>query len=144
MQTPQWQPTEDQKSRTNLAELIRWLDARHAGVEDYDSLHDFSVREPDAFWRGIWEFCGIVGQPGPVAFRQDRADDAVRGALVERLLVKPRIWAGRRSAFRRRMLEGSLPPACPAPFTQEVDARIAPPAGCSGPQVHPTPGRWPG
>jgi acetoacetyl-CoA synthetase len=41
------------------------------GFDDYASLHHWSVSKPDAFWRAVWAFTGVVGEPGHVAF--DRA-----------------------------------------------------------------------
>jgi acetoacetyl-CoA synthetase len=33
-------------------------------VCDYPTLHAFSVREPTAFWRAVWEFCEVSGKAG--------------------------------------------------------------------------------
>ncbi len=34
------------------------------GVADYRALHDFSLDDPAGFWRHVWDFCGVVGDPG--------------------------------------------------------------------------------
>ena len=34
------------------------------GVGDYRALHDWSVNEPDAFWRMVWDHCALIGDPG--------------------------------------------------------------------------------
>jgi len=31
---------------------------------DYKTLHDFSIREMEEFWRSLWTFCGVLGEPG--------------------------------------------------------------------------------
>jgi acetoacetyl-CoA synthetase len=39
-----------------------------AGVEGYDQLYRRSIADPAWFWRRIWDFCGVVGDPGPGPF----------------------------------------------------------------------------
>ncbi len=34
------------------------------GVEGYPALHRLSVEEPDRFWAGLWDECGLVGDRG--------------------------------------------------------------------------------
>lgn len=29
-------------------------------MSDYDSLYQWSIQEPDAFWAAIWDYCGVV------------------------------------------------------------------------------------
>ena len=31
---------------------------------DYAALHRWSVTRPEAFWRALWDFAGVVGEPG--------------------------------------------------------------------------------
>ena len=33
-------------------------------MDDYASLWAWSNREPENFWRLLWDFCEIVGEPG--------------------------------------------------------------------------------
>ena len=40
-----------------------------ADASDYAALHAWSVAEPAAFWSAVWDFCGIVGDPGEVVVR---------------------------------------------------------------------------
>lgn len=40
--------------------------ARGFDPADYAGLHAWSVAEPDAFWRDVWEECGVIGEPGDV------------------------------------------------------------------------------
>jgi acetoacetyl-CoA synthetase len=35
----------------------------------YGDLHAFSVTEIPEFWRAVWEFCGVIGEPGTPAAR---------------------------------------------------------------------------
>jgi len=56
---PLWRPPEERVAASNLA---RFAAGRPAG--GYDALHAWSVSEPAAFWRAVWDFAGIVGEPG--------------------------------------------------------------------------------
>ena len=63
--TPLWTPDPDRVSASRLSGFMRFVqertgfDARH----DYFALHQWSIQEPDAFWRAVWEFTRIVGTP---------------------------------------------------------------------------------
>ncbi len=60
MAKPLWEPSQARIARSNMARFIRYIeDGIDATVSDYDSLYDFSVRRPEAFWQAVWEFCGI-------------------------------------------------------------------------------------
>jgi len=64
MSEPLWQP-DDSSQHTHLAAF--WQQARtHSGLPltDYQALHRWSVEQPDAFWRQVWEHCDVVGHPG--------------------------------------------------------------------------------
>ena len=56
---PLWTPSADRIERANLSRFIRFMQEREHSVEDYPSLHDFSLREPESFWRAVWEFVGV-------------------------------------------------------------------------------------
>ena len=47
------------------------LFAAFAGEEEYASLHRRSIEAPDAFWRAVWDFCNVIGDPGPVPLLND-------------------------------------------------------------------------
>ncbi len=48
-------PAAEMAERSNLAEFMR----RH-GFDDYDALHAWSVKDRDAFWRALWNFCDVI------------------------------------------------------------------------------------
>lgn len=56
-----WSPPETMAHGSGMARF-----ARMAGIDpnDYDSLHRWSISEPGAFWRTVWDFSGLVGEPG--------------------------------------------------------------------------------
>ena len=63
--TPLWRPAVDRIARSRLTAFIAAAEATGAGpFEDYDALHQWSIREKGAFWRQVWETCGAIGSPG--------------------------------------------------------------------------------
>jgi acetoacetyl-CoA synthetase len=52
-----WTPTPEFAAASNVARFQRWL-REHRGIEtdDYASLWTWSVEEPEAFWRAIWDY----------------------------------------------------------------------------------------
>ena len=56
-----WQPTAEQVARSNLAAFMRFVGDRGAPpMAEYTPLYEWSIREPQAFWAAIWDFCGVV------------------------------------------------------------------------------------
>ncbi|KAJ1455181.1 hypothetical protein M885DRAFT_520441 [Pelagophyceae sp. CCMP2097] len=57
---------------SRLSAFARVVSARHGfepfcdhGPAEYARLHAWSVQKPDAFWRDVFRFCGLVGDLGP-------------------------------------------------------------------------------
>ena len=48
-----WEPSPERRARTNLTRFM----ADHGG--DYTELYRWSIRDPEAFWVAVWEFCEI-------------------------------------------------------------------------------------
>jgi acetoacetyl-CoA synthetase len=60
-----WSPSAERIARARLTEFSRHLATRWAvDVTTYDALHRFSLERPGDFWRTVWDFCGVVGDPG--------------------------------------------------------------------------------
>ena len=65
-----WTPSRQRISASNFTRFQEQLSSSHGLVFDsYNSLHAWSVAEPDAFWSEVWDFCGFVGDKGETAFR---------------------------------------------------------------------------
>lgn len=62
---PLWRPDPLRVANSGLAAFERWL-VQHEGVRfaSYGELHAWSVAEPATFWRAVWDFCAVVGEPG--------------------------------------------------------------------------------
>ncbi|MDF1502044.1 acetoacetate--CoA ligase [Roseisolibacter sp. H3M3-2] len=62
---PIWEPTADDVARANLTAFL--AEARPVAgddLRDYGALWRWSVDAPEAFWRLVWRFGGVVGDPG--------------------------------------------------------------------------------
>ncbi len=64
-----WQPSPERVASSVLAEFA----SRHgpyAGQPsfDYGGLHRWSIEQPETFWKSIWEFGGVLGEPGDTVY----------------------------------------------------------------------------
>ncbi len=55
MAAPLMTPAPEAVARSQMAAFMR-----QAGCSDYDALHAWSIRERGAFWRHVWDYCGVV------------------------------------------------------------------------------------
>jgi acetoacetyl-CoA synthetase len=69
---PVWTPSPERAERSGLAAFHRLAAERHGVPGGYAALHAWSCREPAAFWPLLWEFLGIVGDPGERALEPGR------------------------------------------------------------------------
>ncbi|MGA8255986.1 MAG: acetoacetate--CoA ligase, partial [Nocardioides sp.] len=68
-----WTPPLDGSSR-----LERFAEGVGRDPHDYPALHAWSVTEPDAFWRAVWDYAEL---PGSGALTPALADSAMPGAI---------------------------------------------------------------
>jgi acetoacetyl-CoA synthetase len=63
-----WLPSSSGIANSALARF-----AREHGFDptDYDALHRWSVSDLGGFWSAVWDFCGVTGEKGAVAFLPD-------------------------------------------------------------------------
>lgn len=68
MDKPLWQPSAAAMAASNMRAFMRAAGARHhREFADYDALYQWSIEEPEQFWREIWSFCNVIGDgPGNV------------------------------------------------------------------------------
>ncbi|MGH1489646.1 MAG: acetoacetate--CoA ligase [Acidimicrobiales bacterium] len=63
MTSPLWQPTVDRARSTQMDGFRR----RYLpDSTDSDDLWRWSIDEPGAFWRAVWDWCEIIGDPGAI------------------------------------------------------------------------------
>ncbi|MEI7459395.1 MAG: acetoacetate--CoA ligase [Pirellula sp.] len=61
-----WSPNESTISQANIT---RFSDTFRSRLDisfgnSYAELHAASLRHPGEFWRSVWDYCGIIGDPG--------------------------------------------------------------------------------
>lgn len=71
-----WQPTPEAIDGSLMRAFQRFVAERHGesgpaspvsknpGDDDYDALYRWSVDRRGDFWRAVWDFCEVVGEPG--------------------------------------------------------------------------------
>src|SRR6478735_6125393 len=112
---PLWTPSSERVARSRMASF-----AARAGL-GLEELYSWSVDDLDGFWSAIWDDCGVIGDPGDIAF--DAADGSMLGArffpgsrisLAENLLadrpgaVDPAVVALAEGAPRRELTWAEL------------------------------------
>ncbi len=68
-----WTPDPQRVRRARMTAMCERL-----GEPGFDALHARSLRDPSGFWSAVWHECGVIGDPGDVAF--DPGDGTMRGA----------------------------------------------------------------
>ena len=64
-QAPLWIPDPERVAASNMTQFVDFLQATHGKLpEGYEGLHRWSVEQPASFWRGIWRFHQVIGNPG--------------------------------------------------------------------------------
>lgn len=95
MSTPTWNPDPRAAQMSQIASFE--AAARNSGRVPADmSLHEWSVTDLDGFWSTVWDFYGVVGMKGDVAYRESILPNAVffpdaRLNIAENML---REWQG--------------------------------------------------
>jgi acetoacetyl-CoA synthetase len=88
--TPLWTPSPE-RVRSTLA----WRFMQETGHASFAGLHAWSIAEKEAFWRKVWDFCGVRGtRGGPDIVDGDRMPGArffpqARLNFAENLLRSP-------------------------------------------------------
>ncbi|KOO10242.1 hypothetical protein AKJ18_35255, partial [Vibrio xuii] len=64
---PIWSPSAERISNSKLLQFIETVNAHQTediSINDYASLHQWSVDHNDDFWRHTWQFCNVIGDMG--------------------------------------------------------------------------------
>ncbi len=62
---PMWSPSPQRVEDSNMSRFVRFIGRQlDPTVDDYQSLYQFSIRKPAAFWEAVWEFCAIRASSG--------------------------------------------------------------------------------
>ena len=69
---PQWQPTERDIAEARITDFARFVEQRTAAsFTDYQSLWQWSVDDPAAFWGALWEYFELGDAPPTVLENKD-------------------------------------------------------------------------
>jgi len=64
-----WRPSPERVASSVLAEFAnRYGPYAGQAFFDYHSLYRWSIEQPEAFWESVWEFGGVIGEPGETVF----------------------------------------------------------------------------
>ena len=64
--TALWTPTSDRIDHSNIEAFRRAIASTDDSVTDTVELHRWSVEHPGAFWREVWDRCGVIGDRGDI------------------------------------------------------------------------------
>jgi len=63
--TPLWRPGPERIAQARVTDYMAWLDKTQSlAFADYDALWTWSTDDPAAFWRSLWTYFDVVGDPG--------------------------------------------------------------------------------
>jgi acetoacetyl-CoA synthetase len=62
---PLWHPTEQFIHQSNLHAFRKWLAERNIEPGDYESLWEWSVRNPDEFWKSVYDYFKVIDHGAP-------------------------------------------------------------------------------
>jgi len=67
---PIWRPSPARIAKAEITAFIARLEREGApALPGYAELYDYSVAEPERFWRAIWNHFGVRGDPGAIVVR---------------------------------------------------------------------------
>ncbi len=91
-----WAPTPEAVGASALDRFRRHVEQTSGNtLPDYRALHAWSVRERGAFWRQVWDFCEIIGDPGAIDVEDPDAFFGVRWFPEARLNFAENLLARR-------------------------------------------------
>jgi acetoacetyl-CoA synthetase len=65
MSLPLWAPTPEQKAQTHLSHFITRMEQQEGmSFPNYASFYDWTVANPETFWKSTWEYHQIIGDMG--------------------------------------------------------------------------------
>ncbi|MGD9867413.1 MAG: acetoacetate--CoA ligase, partial [Hyphomicrobiales bacterium] len=67
-----WRPSPQACEASEMMAFMKDISRRTGkDLRDPDALHAFSITEPETFWKAVWDFCGVIGDPGAAPWLED-------------------------------------------------------------------------
>ena len=60
-----WSPQSDNAEKSALSKFSNQLGFNNTSFQE---LHAWSIKNKEEFWRAVWDFTKIVGDPGSISF----------------------------------------------------------------------------
>jgi len=64
MAEPLWSPTPERIEGAHITRFMRRQAAGGVAAESFEDFYQWSINDREAFWEGVWNFCGVVGERG--------------------------------------------------------------------------------
>jgi acetoacetyl-CoA synthetase len=124
-----WDPSAEAVERSQLTAFARRVAASHGvAADDYAALQRWSVEEPEAFWRALWEHFDVRADGGDGTVLASRAMPGAEWFPGTSLNYAEHVFAGRPDD-RVAILHASETPALDQVTWGELRARVAAVAG---------------
>ena len=65
-----WQPSEKKVQESNLEDFSKFIDFKYS--KNFKKLWEWSVLEPEIFWKKFWDYSKIIGDKGKEVIRKDK------------------------------------------------------------------------
>src|SRR5579884_1058600 len=60
-----WEPSAQRVAAARMSAFMRAVESsENVRIADYGALWRWSVDNREAFWRAVWKFCDVIGEPG--------------------------------------------------------------------------------
>lgn len=77
---PLWTPD---TNKIRDANITKFINSRPCiPKSSYDALHRWSIDSPEDFWDSVWNFCGALGDRGPLPWLRNW-DGCLNDSLIE-------------------------------------------------------------
>ena len=106
-----WEPSAAAIADTNLARYVDWLNLERGyafSVADYDQLRRWSVADPDAFWRSIWDVFEVIADGTPEHALADASMPGAQWFPGTRLNHAEHIFRGKDDATVAIIADGEI------------------------------------
>jgi acetoacetyl-CoA synthetase len=65
MTEPLWRPSSARLTQALITQFAAGAaDRHHVSLPDYSALYAWSIADRESFWRELWDFAGVIGEPG--------------------------------------------------------------------------------